>query len=76
MLAYAGAALPVLLLFSLGSWSFTDAVGSEVVASEVVATIVGSIGLIAAVPITTAVASFLAVRVAPASLDGEHAHVH
>jgi uncharacterized membrane protein len=77
VLAYAGAALPVLLLFSLGSWTFTGAVNSEIVAAEVVATIVGSIGLIAAVPITTALAAFLAVRFTPDQLATDHhAHAH
>jgi uncharacterized membrane protein len=77
VLAYAGAALPVLLIFSLGGTSFGDAINSESVATEVVATLVGSIGLIAAVPLTTALAAFLAVRLAPASLPDEHAgHAH
>ena len=77
VLAYAGAALPVLLIFSLGGTSFGDALNSESVATEVVATLVGSIGLIAAVPLTTALAALLAVRLAPESLRDEHAgHAH
>jgi uncharacterized membrane protein len=76
VLAYAGAALPILLIFSLGGWSFGDAVTSEVVAEQVVATIVGSIGLIAAVPITTGLAAFLATRLEPAALGTEHGHTH
>jgi uncharacterized membrane protein len=77
VLAYAGAALPVLLIFSLGGTSFGDALNSESVATEVVATLVGSIGLIAAVPLTTALAALLAVRLAPASLpDDHHGHAH
>lgn len=77
VLAYAGAALPVLLIFSLGGTSFGDALNSESVATEVVATLVGSIGLIAAVPLTTALAALLAIRLAPASLADEHAgHAH
>jgi uncharacterized membrane protein len=75
VLAYAGAALPVLLIFSLGGTAFGDAVGSEVVATEIVATLVGSIGLIAAVPLTTAIATLLAVRMAPEELPDDH-HVH
>jgi uncharacterized membrane protein len=62
VLAYAGASLPVLLVFSIGGTSFGDALNSEVVAAEVVAMIVGSIGLIAAVPITTALAALVAER--------------
>ena len=73
VLAYVGASLPVLLLFASGDLGFLDAVNLEVVAQEVVAMLVGSIGLIAAVPITTA----LAARFVPASAAGDadvHAH--
>ncbi len=77
VLAYAGAALPILLIFSLGSTNFGDAVNSEAVAGEIVATLVGSIGLIAAVPLTTALAALLAARMAPGSIPAdEHAHAH
>jgi uncharacterized membrane protein len=52
-------------------------VNSESVASEVVATLVGSIGLIAAVPLTTALAAVLAGRMPPGSIPAdEHAHAH
>jgi uncharacterized membrane protein len=60
VLAYAGASLPVLLIFGSGELGFVDAVNVELVAQEVVATLVGSIGLIAAVPITTVLAATLA----------------
>jgi uncharacterized membrane protein len=73
VLAYAGASLPVLLVFSLGGVSFSDAANSEAVAEAIVATLVGSIGLIAAVPITTALASALALRLEPGRLE-PHAH--
>ena len=59
-LAYAGAALPLLLLFATGIDPFGTVVTSEIVAVEVVRTLVGSIGLIAAVPFTTALAATLA----------------
>ena len=75
VLAYAGASLPVLLIFSLGDVSFGDAVNNEAVAEEIVAMLVGSIGLIAAVPITTALAAALALRLEPAQLD-THGHAH
>jgi uncharacterized membrane protein len=68
VLAYAGASLPVLLVFSLADTSFEEAINSEVVAAEIVATLVGSIGLIAAVPITTGLAALLAGRVEPERL--------
>jgi uncharacterized membrane protein len=76
VLAYAGASLPILLVFSLGGWSFRGAVTSEVVAAEVVAALVGSIGLVAAVPVTTGLAAFLASRVEPTELVPAEAHSH
>lgn len=75
-LAYAGAALPVLLIFNLSGTSFSDAINSEAVAAEAIATLVGSIGLIAAVPVTTAVAALLATRSASSALPTPHLHVH
>jgi uncharacterized membrane protein len=62
VLAYVGASLPVLLIFASQGTSFTDAINREVVAQEIVAILVGSIGLIAAVPLTTALAAILATR--------------
>jgi len=59
-LAYTGAALPVLLIFSLSGQSFGTLVTAQDVAQEVVRTLVGSIGLVAAVPITTAIAALVA----------------
>jgi len=76
VLAYAGAALPVLLIFNLGEISFTGAVNSEAVASELVATLVGSIGLIAAVPLTTAFAAVVAGRLHPDALPDADVHAH
>ncbi len=62
VLAYAGASLPLLLLFSAGGRSVRDLVTNEAVAQEVVRSAVGSIGIVAAVPITTALAVALTVR--------------
>ncbi len=73
VLAYVGAALPVLLVFSSGAVSFQEVVNFEIVAKEIVATLVGSIGLIAAAPITTALAALLAERL-PAGDIGEDLH--
>jgi uncharacterized membrane protein len=74
VLAYVGASLPILLIFSFGETSFLDAINNEAVAEQVVATLVGSIGLIAAVPITTALAALLATRVDIPVEGGAHAH--
>jgi uncharacterized membrane protein len=75
VLAYAGASLPVLLIFADQGMGFADAVTREVVAKEVVATLVGSIGLVAAVPLTTALAALLGTRIpAPALTGSAHRH--
>jgi uncharacterized membrane protein len=77
VLAYAGAALPVLLVFSVAGTSPGDAVNTGAVAEEVVGMLVGSIGLVAAVPITTGLAALLALRIAPdVAGRGAHAHPH
>jgi uncharacterized membrane protein len=60
VLAYVGASLPLLLIFSSTDLGVGEALSTELVAKEVVATLVGSIGLIAAVPLTTALAAALA----------------
>jgi uncharacterized membrane protein len=77
VLAYMGAALPILLLFSTADLGVGDVLNTEIVAKEIVATLVGSIGLIAAVPLTTALAAVLALGEEPdrlASVDHGHAH--
>jgi uncharacterized membrane protein len=76
VLAYTGAALPLLVIFSLGGTSLGSAVNSEAVAEPIVATLVGSIGLIAAVPVTTALAALLALQLPEKQLRDAHAHAH
>jgi uncharacterized membrane protein len=56
-LAYAGAALPLLLLFQEAGQSISSVATREVVAVEIVRALVGSIGLVASVPISTALAA-------------------
>jgi uncharacterized membrane protein len=58
--AYAGAALPALLLLELYSMPLWTAVTSSVLAEEVIRTTVGAIALVLAVPVTTAVGAFFA----------------
>jgi uncharacterized membrane protein len=60
VLAYAGASMPLLLVFSLSGQSLGSAANGEVVAIEIVRTLVGSIGLVAAVPVTTWLAALVA----------------
>lgn len=62
VLAYAGASLPMLLMFSLGRGDYGYLVNFSFIAEEIVRTLVGSLGLIAAVPITTTIAIFIARR--------------
>lgn len=59
VLAYAGAALPLLLLFSIARSSMGTVANSELVAEEIVRTLIGSIGLVASVPVTTALAALV-----------------
>ncbi|MYV96834.1 YibE/F family protein, partial [Streptomyces sp. SID3343] len=60
VLAYAGAALPLMLLFSIARQDVVAVASSEIVAEEIARTLVGSIGLVASVPVTTALAALLA----------------
>jgi uncharacterized membrane protein len=86
VLAYAGAALPMLLMFSLGRGNYGTFINFEFVAEEIVRTIVGSLGLIAAVPLTTAIATFFALRLeslgkwsrylGPGDSESSHSHTH
>jgi uncharacterized membrane protein len=62
VLAYAGAALPMLLMFTLGRGNFGLLVNYEFIAEEIVRALVGSLGLISAVPLTTAIAILFALR--------------
>ena len=62
VLAYTAAALPLLLIFTQSGLSLAQVVTSETVAVEVVQTLVGSIGLVASVPITTALAAWVVTR--------------
>ncbi|HEX2031607.1 MAG TPA: YibE/F family protein [Actinomycetota bacterium] len=59
-LAYAGASMPVLLLLILSRQPLTTVASGEVIATEIVRTLVGSIGLVAAVPLTTWLAAWAA----------------
>lgn len=65
-LAYAGASLPLLLLFSINKppfTSFSQVINNEMIATEIVRTLVGSIGLILALPIATYLAvKFIKIR--------------
>ncbi|GAA1722706.1 YibE/F family protein [Fodinicola feengrottensis] len=57
VLAYAGSALPIMLLFTLSQQSLGTVLTSDQVAVELIRSLVGAIALVLSVPITTAVAA-------------------
>jgi uncharacterized membrane protein len=57
--AYLGAALPLVLLVAMSDRTLLDSLTSGEIAEEVVRTLVGSIGLVLAIPLTTGVAALL-----------------
>lgn len=73
-LAYAGSALPVLIIFAIGTQPLWVIANSEFVAEELVRTLVGSIALILAVPITTVIAAKWYDKNTPTGPS--HAHHH
>ena len=76
-LAYAGASLPMLLLFAYSDSSMIMLVNQEVLAAEVLRIVVGSIGLILAVPFTTAMAAwYFKDKFVDPNEDGGHSHGH
>jgi uncharacterized membrane protein len=64
-LAYVGATLPLLLVFSAIELPFGVALSQELVAQEVVRGLVGGLGIVAAVPLTTAIAVTVAASLVP-----------
>lgn len=74
VLAYAGAALPLLLLFTLSDLALGQILTGELVAQEVVRTLVGAIGIVAAVPLSTALAAALVSADPAGASHGAHAH--
>lgn len=76
-LAYAGAALPLLIILSLQTEPAGILLNREFLATEIIRTIVGSFGIVAAVPVTTAIAAWAALRFSddePAAPAHHHAH--
>jgi uncharacterized membrane protein len=76
VLAYAGASLPILLVFGIADTEFADTINREAVAEQVIAMLVGSIGLILAVPVTTALAATLATRLPAEEVSAGAPHPH
>ena len=65
VLAYVGASLPLIVLFAAGRQDPLLTASQEIVAVEIVRALVGSIGIVAAVPLTTAIAVALTGRRLP-----------
>jgi uncharacterized membrane protein len=74
VLAYAGASLPLLLVSQATGVGFTDAVSAQDIAEPVVATLVGCIALVGAVPVTTGLAAMLMANMPTAMLPDAHHH--
>jgi len=60
VLVYTGASLPLLLLFINNPQPLTQIINYELIAEEIVRTLVASIGLVISVPLTTLLASYTA----------------
>jgi len=77
ILAYTGVSLPLLLYFYLSPASLGSLLNTEIFATEIIRTIVGSIGLIMTVPIVTALAVFyLKGSRSKSSPSHNHKHYH
>lgn len=75
-LAYTGASLPLLLLFSSSKSSFYEIANQEIFATEIIRTISGSIGLVLTVPITTILAVYALRGYTKKTAGHTHHHVH
>lgn len=76
-IAYVGAALPLLLLFYLSDQSISYILNREVFATEIIRTLIGSIGLVLAVPITTLISVFYIIgRINLKDPQSQHRHSH
>jgi uncharacterized membrane protein len=76
VLAYAGATLPLLLLLRAGQSTTTDLVNGQSLAVPIVATLVGCLALMAAVPVSTGLSSILLARLPIEALPDDHQHHH
>lgn len=77
VLAYAGASLPIFLFFQLNTTTpWWVIVNGEYLSEEIVRTLVGSIALILAVPITSFLAAHAFTRRTPTVIGASHGHRH
>jgi len=73
-IAYVGSALPLMLLFKESDAGIGYIMNSELFATEIIRILMGSIGLVLAVPITTLIAVYLLQHIHRPS--GAHSHSH
>ena len=71
VLAYAGSSLPLIVLVVASNGSFTGAATTQLIAQEIVRSAVATIGLIAAVPLTSVLAAWATTH---SSTTGEARH--
>jgi uncharacterized membrane protein len=80
VLVYTGAAMPLLLLFTQTERPFMEVINYEIVAEEVVRTLVVSIGIVLSVPLTTFLAAYFEQKRPSAAKTAEvgvgHHHPH
>ncbi len=76
-IAYVGVSLPLLLLLHFTNMSIEATINQEIFATEIVRTMVGSIGLILAVPLTTLISVWMLRKGKPSDTKSEgHSHSH
>ncbi len=75
-IAYVGASLPLLLLIQSSTVGTLFIINSEIFATEIVRILIGSIGLILAVPITTLIASYMLHGKVSVTNQTGHSHSH
>jgi uncharacterized membrane protein len=76
-IAYVGVSLPLLLLLHFTNMSIEATINQEIFATEIIRTMVGSIGLILAVPLTTLISVWMLRKGKPSDAESEgHGHSH
>jgi uncharacterized membrane protein len=75
-IAYVGASLPLLLLMQNSTTGILFIINNEVFSTEIVRILIGSIGLILGVPITTLIASYMLHGKVKETSESTHTHKH
>lgn len=75
-IAYVGASLPLILLIQSSTTGVLFILNNEIFATEIVRILIGSIGLVLAVPITTLISSYVLYGKVSSTSSGGHSHSH